>query len=123
MVGEVLTLPLGKKKVSRITLASLEDMGYVVNYTAADPYGPEDIGVCNGCESRRVMDEISMNPCYQGPAYESAIKVGQSMLGDAKKRKSDITNLPDGIVFVGDQRIVVAYMLEDGTMCSTTVTP
>ena len=37
--NEVLTHTLGEKKISRVTLGSLEDLGYVVNYTAADPYG------------------------------------------------------------------------------------
>jgi hypothetical protein len=122
--GEVLTRVLGKKKVSRITLGSLEDLGYVVNYTAADPYGPSDIGQCRGCGRRRISGEVvpPVPLCHQGAAYENAIMQGQKMLQKVQAQY-DSAVLPEGIIYIGDQSITVAYKNEDGTICSAVAAP
>jgi hypothetical protein len=125
---EILTLSVGKKKISRITLGALEDLGYVVNYTAADPYGASDIGKCAGC-GRRINEQaaapISSSSCHHGSSYENAIIQGRKMLRKVsqKYKNQDMTKLPEGIVYMGDQQISVAYMHEDGTICSTMVRP
>jgi hypothetical protein len=123
---EILTLSVGKKKISRITLGALEDLGYVVNYTAADPYGASDIGECAGCGRRineQAMPPVSSSSCHHGSSYENAIIQGQKMLHKASQhyKNQDMSNLPEGIVYTGDQEISVAYMHEDGTLCSTIV--
>jgi hypothetical protein len=128
--NEVLTYTLGKKKVSRITLGSLEDLGYVVNYTAADPYGISDIGNC-GCNNRvrRTSNDYSGGQkasCHQGTVYESAINHGQKMLRKMHENhvtQSERPTLSDDIEFVGHRRLTVAYKHEDGTLCSAIVRP
>jgi hypothetical protein len=128
--NEVLTFTLGEKKVSRITLGSLEDLGYVVNYTAADPYGIDDIGEC-GCNNVRRTSIDSSNggqesSCHQGTVYERAIFHGQQMLRkmhDHHLEQLKDTALPEDIEFVGHKRVTVAYKHEDGTVCSVIVRP
>lgn len=125
---EILTLSLGKKKISRITLGALEDLGYIVNYTAADPYDISDIGTCAGCGSRRTNDEGNKAPvssCQQGEIYDKAVRHGRKILNQAHEHYE--TNykekLPEGVVYIGNRQISVAYIHEDGTLCSTIVTP
>jgi hypothetical protein len=137
--NEILTYTLGEKKVSRITLGSLEDLGYVVNYTA-DPYGIEDIGTC-GCNiNTRALRQTSMDQndeaskssssstssCHQGVVYDRAVIHGRKMLQklhDHHLKQMEHSSLPDDIEFVGHKRITVAYMHEDGTLCSAIVRP
>jgi hypothetical protein len=119
--NEVLTFTLGEKKISRITLGALEDLGYVVNYTAADPYGLEDIGVCRGCEigTRRYLNganinedmevvEPKMTSCHSGIVHERALRRGKEMLRDTSTHHML-------------QTVTVTYKHEDGTLCSTLV--
>jgi hypothetical protein len=129
--NEVLTFTLGEKKISRITLGALEDLGYVVNYTAADPYGPSDIGTCAGCNgSRNLKGQSSIgspdksNSCYSGVVHERAVHHGRKMLRDVHEHHMEQTKtkpVPEGIVFTGNQRITVMYQHEDGTLCSAVV--
>jgi hypothetical protein len=119
--NEVLTFTLGEKKISRITLGALEDLGYVVNYTAADPYGLEDIGVCRGCETgtRRYLNganihkdvegpEPKSTDCQSGIVYERALRRGKEMLRESSTHHTS-------------QTVMVTYKHEDGTLCSTLV--
>jgi recombinational DNA repair protein (RecF pathway) len=121
-------LSVGKKKISRITLGALEDLGYAVNYTAADPYSASDIGKCAGCGRRineQAVSPVSSHSCHHGSSYENAIIQGQTMLRKVSQhyKKQKFGSLPAGIMFTGDQEIAVAYMHEDGTLCSTIVQP
>lgn len=125
---EILTLSVGKKKISRITLGALEDLGYVVNYTAADPYGISDIGTCAGCGSRRTHEENqapSSSSCHTGAIYNKAIHHGRTILNQAHEHyeRNSKQTLPEGVTYIGNRHISVAYMHEDGTLCSTIVTP
>ena len=42
--------------LSRITIGSLEDMGYVVDYSSADPFGATGLGPGCTCRRRDLMD-------------------------------------------------------------------
>jgi hypothetical protein len=129
--NEVLTFTLGEKKISRITLGALEDLGYVVNYTAADPYGPSDIGTCAGCNGNRNLkgqgykgSATKSNSCYSGVVHERAVHHGRKMLRDVHDHHMEQTKMkpvPEGIVFTGNQRVTVMYQHEDGTLCSVVV--
>jgi hypothetical protein len=138
--NEVLTFTLGEKKISRITLGALEDMGYVVNYTAADPYGPSDIGTCAGCNDNRNLkgrsshdddavksstSSSTSSSCYSGKIYDNVVRRGRQMLRDVHdyhmKQGLPSKHTSGEIVFTGHQSITVMYELEDGTLCSTVV--
>jgi hypothetical protein len=126
----VLTFTLGPKKISRVTLASLEDLGYVVNYTAADPYGPSDIGTCAGCNGNRNLKGNGSNEmkksssCHSGIVHERAVRHGRKMLRDVHDHHIEQTKTkptPKGLIFTGNQRVTVMYQHEDGTLCSVLV--
>ena len=128
--NEVLTFTLGEKKISRVTLGSLEDLGYVVNYTAADPYGPTDIGTCTGCDGSRNLKGRASNEmkkftsCYSGRVHERAVRHGRKMLRDVHDHHVEQTKtkpVPEGILFTGNQRITVMYQHKDGALCSVVV--
>ena len=59
MKGELMTpLISGNNQLSRITIGSLEDLGYTVDYTKADPYTTADLGTAPGCicNGRSLLD-------------------------------------------------------------------
>jgi hypothetical protein len=52
----------GADKLSKITLGTLEDLGYVVDYTKADPFGKADLGTAAGCIcNRRSLLDVHRN--------------------------------------------------------------
>jgi hypothetical protein len=131
---------LGEKKISRVTLGALEDLGYVVNYTAADPYGPSDIGTCAGCNGGRNLkgrgsddgnikssssSSATKSLCYSGSVYDNVVHRGRKMLRDVQdhhmEQQGHIAASENGIVFTGHQSVTVMYKLEDGTLCSAVV--
>jgi hypothetical protein len=128
---EVLTYTLGAKKISRITLGALEDLGYAVNYTTADPYGPSDIGTCAGCNGKRklkgqVFSETkkSTSSCYSGIVHKRAVRHGRKMLRDVHDHHLEQTKhkpTHEDIKFTGNHRVTVMYQHEDGTLCSVVV--
>jgi hypothetical protein len=130
--NEVLTFTLGPKKISRVTLGALEDLGYAVNYTAADPYGPSDIGICKGCNGNRnlkgmVLSESKSSTvsCNSGMVHERAVRHGRQMLRDVHDHHmgpaQPDTPTPEGVVFTGNRRVTAIYQHEDGTLCSVVV--
>jgi hypothetical protein len=130
--NEVLTFTLGKKKVSRVTLGALEDLGYVVNYTAADPYGIDDIGTCAGCNRRNLKhgstidsSDKSKTSCHAGVVHQRALGHGRKLLRDVHehhmKQKQQSRTPLEGVEFVGNRLVTVMYEHEDGTLCSVDV--
>ena len=108
----------------------MEDLGYVVNYSAADPYGPSDIGTCAGCNGNRNLKGIptetksSPTSCSSGIIHERAVRHGRKMLRDVHERHVEQIKTkptPEDIVFTGNQRITVMYEHEDGSLCSVVV--
>ena len=134
-MNEVLSRSIGIKKISRITLGALEDMGYVVNYTAADPYGIDDVGSgCSVCPEniqvrrRRTEDTPLPSPkssCHpSGEAYDASIQRGYDLyrvMHASHGANLKLDALPDGVVYAGNHRGLVTYHSEDGTLCSTKV--
>ena len=135
-MNEVLSKSIGIKKISRITLGAMEDMGYVVNYTAADPYGIDDIGA--GCSivptdiqvrRRRTKETVpvptSKSSCrHEGDAYKKAVEHGTNLrrkVYESHKIQLEHATLPDGVIYVGNQRSVVTYQSEDGSICTATI--
>ena len=67
-MNEILSRSPGFKKISRITLGAMEDMGYIVNYTAADPYGTDDIGTCSACSGTIPVRRLRTSETVPVPA-------------------------------------------------------
>jgi Leishmanolysin len=111
--------------LSRITIGSLEDLGYTVSYSTADSYGTADLGVGCTCRRRRQRSILDMphgetrqlgvrNPSTKPRrlSYETkqqAFDYGRSILS---KRASSKTRSNLNIVDVGNQ--VVAVVVQDG---------
>jgi len=100
--------------ISILTIASLEDIGYEVNYTAADPYDGSNTG--GGCCLPSITVEIVQNhPTLSEAGRAAAIAYGQEEL-----RKSQLTGdtmqymqEESDVLYIGDLFTAVLYQ-EDG---------
>ena len=114
-------------------MAALEDLGYNVNYTAADPYDISDIGTCRGCNRRNLKGDAasveSVKPktsmCGSGLPHDRAIHQGRNMMREMHdlhlKQTENAPNQPEGALYVGHNRISVTYRHEDGKLCTVVV--
>lgn len=128
----------GNLLLSRMTIASLEDMGYVVNYDAADDYGVEDmdascvckrdvssdlpVGGSQAANHKKAHEETTVRKLGTGASKLEfkqaqlslsgrleAESYGRQLLQEAKLRKKLIIQR-EGFVYLGDQVISVLYM-------------
>lgn len=121
-------LDVGVNPLSRITVASLEDMGYEVDYSSADPYGTDDLDPSCVCRRRRNLwdgehGEVLMletekedgrraleNEPLKEELRQYAIRAGQKIL-----RESSVPKEPSGVasessgdaIYVGDQQVSI----------------
>jgi len=117
----------GFSPLSRITIASLQDLGYDVSYDSADPFGPDDLGNCT-CPDRRLMasgtrqlgldnPEIERSPLAEASRAKAvafgkdilarnAAAFGKNVFATAAASAEDT----DGVIFVGDK--VVSVLVE-----------
>jgi len=125
--------------LSRITIASLQDLGYDVSYDSADPFGADDLGNCT-CPDRRLMATGTCQLGLDNPAIArsplaeascaKAVAFGKDILARnaAAFRKNnfaaDAANVEDtkGFRYVGDKVVsVLAKGDEPGTVFSVLV--
>jgi hypothetical protein len=122
----------GKVVLSRMTVASLEDMGYTVNYDAADDYGVEDMDpscVCATTSTIKIGDVSTTKVARSKPTvrklgtgkFESnhahlslsgrleAEAFGLELLKAAQRRKKYVIER-EGYAFLADQVVSVLYM-------------
>ncbi len=97
---------------SRLTLASLEDIGYAANYDAADDFDGTDTACCTGA-----IRPSSLNaPSLSGDGRDAAVLYGRKILSESQV-SDDLAQLLEeddtGLTYVGDRVVVVLYM-EDG---------
>jgi hypothetical protein len=139
------TLPL----LSRVTVASLEDVGYTVNYDNADPYTSANLDPSCRCQNvGKASDQImislsnftgvgglipnqfergsgvrnlSVRQILSAEGRMAAIVYGNKLLGLAQERRAAMvgTDLGDQI-FVGDRYVRIFY-LEAGLVHSVDV--
>lgn len=105
--------------LSRITIGSLEDIGYDVSYSAADRFTAQDLGTCQ-CRRRLLKggtetvhngtdEHSSRRRKLSSEGYEAAVKFGREILREGTlERLMDVPNME----YFGD-RMVVVYYLED----------
>jgi hypothetical protein len=125
--GELMTGYIsGALELSRMTVAALDDLGYSVDYSQADPYPVSKVRSSCMCSERR-LEEPGDHNVFDGSNYvaesnnvesvsdsglEAAIAYGRESLKDmAVSRKPDpnLRAIQD-IEFVGDQVVFVLYM-------------
>ena len=144
MKSELMTgfLNGGLNPLSRITIATLDDLGYTVDYSTAESYGRNDISsTCTCGGQRRLFESTKLNTAHQlgtshkstrrrslsAGGYQGALNYGQSILLQRQitrkfsSFRADFTEIPDDFVYVGD-KVVVVFVEENGAFFDVTVT-
>lgn len=90
LVDELMTgFATGLLPFSRLTIGSLEDMGYTVDYDAADEYDGSDTTCCNSSSSSNsLLLKPNKKPPLSVGGRATAVAFGQKML-NANKRPSN----------------------------------
>jgi hypothetical protein len=116
-----MTADLGRSMaLSRITLASLEDMNFTVNYNAADSYTAEDLNPECVCEDRRLRrrshdSKSGRHHEISRRSLQAATLIGQEYLGKLSVEQ------PTGD-YVGGEAVFVLYE-DGGEVYNVLVTP
>lgn len=121
MLGEVMTGKLSNTtaedlKLSRMTIGTLEDIGYEVDYEAADDYTAADMNetcVCNGQGRRLVKDKTTQRRRQLSEAgRRQAEAYGQSVLQSRKGKRERYQFSMSQARYVGHESIRV-FFVED----------
>jgi Leishmanolysin len=143
---EVMTGSIGAgiSPLSRITIATAEDLGYKVSYTPAESFTRNDLGP--GCTCNRRSDtEIEKNSASPHPnvrqlglrdpstkrrklsdeAYATAVTFGQGILAARKAKQPDAAvsgpvGSNDAVIYVGATAVVV-YVEDNGSLFDVVV--
>ena len=117
--------------ISRLTIAGLEDLGYTVDYSAAEAFGASNMDpscLCGDKRRRLVRAKHASVRKLSGPArqlssdgQQEAITYGQGILAQNKKQMSFLPD-SDGAIDIGGDVVFVLY-LENETVYSIMVTP
>jgi hypothetical protein len=115
--------------LSRLTIASLKDMGYGVNLNAADEFSIDRLGKCgNFCpEARRqlrVGRQVNIMAKKKGQVSEEGHTTILKAAAKEMQKAHDMRphDLPDGMIYVADQFITVYIKDTDGEVKEETVT-
>ena len=121
MTGE---LSLDANPLSRVTVATLEDIGYQVDYTKSDPFGRADLDPSCVCRRRRNLwdgghGEVlhlgsdNQRALRREPLSEDlrqyAIQQGLKIL----EKSPHMETLPGDAIYVGDQRVSIMMIQGD----------
>lgn len=94
---------------STLTIASLEDIGYTVDYNTADFF---DGSGTTCCVTGAPSITVSHTPALSGEGIAAATSYGQNILNENKRPDDDDSDrglLTSGLKYVGDREIVVFY--------------
>jgi hypothetical protein len=119
----------GLNPLSRISIASLEDLGYTVDYSSAESYTRNDVLSSCKCGRRLLMDNHpTKRRSLSTEAYAMAVEYGRSILRTRKPPASSLTfgdafkALSDDVVYVGDKAVMV-YIEDGGVLFDVLVRP
>ncbi|KAG7369383.1 laminin G domain containing protein [Nitzschia inconspicua] len=116
---ELMTASYGSlNPLSSLTIASLEDLGYTVDYAAANPYCPPSTASfsCTCATGVTSVSETEKVPPLSEAGLLSAEEFGMSMLESAHRdcgEDGTVCSLDEGLLYVGDKIIIVLYQEED----------
>ncbi|KAG7348665.1 PKD domain containing protein [Nitzschia inconspicua] len=109
----------GGTPLSSLTIASLEDLGYVVDYDAADPYCPPltaDLS-CTCAMGTTSASNDEKVPALSEAGLLAAEEFGLSMLGSSQQdcgEDGSVCNFnDDDLIYVGDKFVLVLYQEGD----------
>lgn len=131
MGSELMTgyLSSGPSPLSRITVATLEDLGYTVDYSTADTFTSSDLDQSCVCRRRTLMDMIHGETHQLGlrvpgvqrrrlsdEAYNTAMAYGQAILASRKigslLAMDEMSTSPD-VTYVAD-KVVNVLVADNG---------
>jgi hypothetical protein len=114
--------------LSRLTIASLQDMGYGVNLNAADEFSKDRLGNCgNYCPEARRQLRVGRKVNIMAKKNGQVSEEGHATILEAAAKEMQKAHavrphdLPDGMTYVADQFITV-YIEEGGKVKEETVT-
>lgn len=126
--GELMTgyLSPGSIEMSRITIASLADMGYGVSFAGADSYTVDDLGDCGSyCPNQRRL--FRGGPLYDkrnekvsDPGHQEILRA--AAIEFQRQRLHAPTNLPKGVTYLAAERLSFFIRDFDGKVKEETVT-
>ncbi|KAG7369388.1 PKD domain containing protein [Nitzschia inconspicua] len=104
--------------LSSLTIASLEDLGYTVDYTTADPYCPPltaDLSCSCSMGRASVSDDEEISQLSEAGLI-AAEEFGMSLLESAHQdcgEDGSVCTLDEDLIYVGDKFILVLYQEGD----------
>jgi Leishmanolysin len=127
MGSELMTgfLDSGRNPISRITIATLDDLGYAVDYTKADSYTINDLNSNCQCRRRRTLLDMYHGETHQlglrlpgaqrrklsDEAYNTAVVYGKSILAEnaigSLFKKGGAMDVNSEVNYVADQVVAV----------------
>lgn len=96
--------------LSRISLGSLEDLGYTVDYSMADEYSFENLSCPGDNEANRYLRKPA-KPQLSMEGKKIAQHYGENLLERGRNRKPD--TIGGDLVYTADQHISVIYQEND----------
>lgn len=103
--------------LSKLTVASLEDLGYEVDYTAADDYDGHDTTCCFPDTNDNLSSSKPSQPTLSESAKAYATAYGQQVLNERKRPAAQVEDIQEESsdigMYVGD-KIVTILIQEDG---------
>ena len=75
-------------KISRVTVGFLEDLGYSVNYDAADSFQANDFGPACQCRRRLSGDTLNLSEELSGDILHPKTSTSRRTLSDAGRQKA-----------------------------------
>jgi Leishmanolysin len=143
MRSELMTgyLNNGLNPLSRITIATLGDLGYTVDYSTAESYSTNDVAASCRCGLRSLSESIQPNTAHQlgtshkstqrrslsEEAHQMAVNYGQSILQTRQAGKTftfrdGLNQIGDDVLYVGNKAVIV-FVEEGGAFFDVTVFP
>ena len=110
----------GNLPLSKLTIANLEDIGYEVDYDAADAFDGRNTTCCNGTVNAQTLN----TPTLSNAGRDYAVAYGQEILRE-NELPDDVALLlaqdDTGLIYVGD-KIVFVIVIENGIIFDVLVT-
>jgi hypothetical protein len=142
--GELMTgTATGGFEISRATVGTLEDMGYVVDYCQADAFPVENLDASCVCPAMSIQaeqaevkgelnnfSEAGTNEGSNGrrrrrklsdDGRKTAFEYGRQYLKSQSRKREEYVADEEGIIFVGDQYVIILF-LEEGEVYGVHVT-
>ena len=131
----------GLNPLSRISIATLGDLGYTVDYSTAESYGTSAVDSNCRCGLRSLSDSIQPSTAHQlgtnhkstrrrslsDEAHQMAVDYGQTILKNRQGSKifsfrNSFNQLGDDVEYIGD-KVIVVFVEEGGAFFDVTVYP